>query len=118
MAVPTLQIPIQSDNVKPFIKQGDTISKITFEFEVEDNIDITGATIKMQLYNCNNIVLDLDSDGNGITITGDRTFEIDEILNNTLPSGQSKGDLEINFSDGTRETYFNVVYDIKKQYTT
>ena len=117
MAVPILNIPIQSELSKPFIKAGDTIQPILFEFEVADNIDLTGATIKMQCYNFKVKVLDLDSDANGITITGTRTFEIDKILNNTLPEGDSLGDVEINFADGTRETYFNIVYTISKQYT-
>ena len=117
MAVPILNIPIQSELSKPFIKAGDTIQPILFEFEVADGIDITGATIKMQCYNFKTKVLDLSSDTSGITITGARTFEIDKILNNTLPEGDSLGDVEINFADGTRETYFNIVYTISKQYT-
>ena len=48
MSIPTLNIPIQSATVKPYIFQGDTIDEIVIESD--DFPDLTTSTIKMQLY--------------------------------------------------------------------
>lgn len=117
MSVPILQIPIQSEAVKPFIKQGDTIETIYFEIDASDGIDLTGALIKMQLFRGCEKVMDINST-DGITITSDRTFEIDKVDKNDLPSGESIGDLKFELANGTTEIYFNVVYTIQKRYTS
>ena len=120
MDIQTLKIPIQSSNLKPYIKQGDTIPKILFTFDVSDNIDLTLAnvSIKMQIYHNGNKVINV-SNSNGITIVSAKVFEIDEVSasENNLPDGISKGDLEITDTNGIRFTYFNVEYTILKQYT-
>lgn len=114
MSVPTLSIPIQGENVKPFIKQGDTIEKISIE---TPSLDLTGASIKMQLYDKNqNKVFDVEN-GSGITIIDATNFEIDKVVNNSFPSGKLRGDLQITFSDNDRKTFFNVTYNIAKEFT-
>jgi len=117
MAVPILQIPIQSETVHPYIKQGDTIPKISLSIP---ELDLSGASIKMKLYSPDGVrkVLDI-SNGNGITIINSTNFEIDEITaaNNTLPAGQLKGDLEITLQDETKKTFCDVEYTIIKDYT-
>ena len=117
MGIETLKIPIQSSTVKPYIKQGDTIGKITMTF-TELGLDLTTSTIKMQVYDGSTKIIDI-SDGNGITVISSIILEIDELSagNNNLPVGCFLGDLEITDATGDRKTYFNVEYTIIKQYT-
>lgn len=117
MSIQTIKIPLQSVEYTPFIKEGDTIQEITFEFGATDVIDLTGATISMQLYQDGVQTLSIYSNFNGITIVSAKIFKLDEILNNTLPCGINKGDLQIEFADGTIQTLFNVEYTILKEYT-
>ena len=110
----TVNIPI-GDTI---LKQGDTIKEIDFSFAVTDTIDLTSATIRMQLYLNNSKKLDI-SNGNGITIIDSKNFKIDEIdyASNNLPYGVLNGDLEITDSDGVRLTYFDIIYTITKDFT-
>ena len=114
MAIQTLKIPIGNN----FIKKGDTIKEINFSFDVTDNIDLTGATIRMDLFYQEESILSI-SNGNGITIVDSKNFNIDEIpyTDNDLPIGNSIGDLEITDTNGVRLTYFNVTFTIIKEYT-
>lgn len=114
MSVPVLSIPIQGENVKPFIKQGDTIPKILIN---TPDFSLTEATIKMQLYDKNDKKVFDISDGNGITIVDANNFEIDKVVSNDFPAEKLRGDLEITFSDGDIKTYFNVTYNIVKEFT-
>lgn len=118
MSIETLKIPIQSSTVKPYIKQGDTIPKITFTFSDADDVDLTTSTIKMQIYNGSQRIINITNDS-GITVVSSKVFEIDEVSaeNNDLPTGTHLGDLEITDSNGIRFTYMNVEYTIIKQYT-
>ena len=113
--IQTINIPTDSRYV---LKLGDTIPEILFNFEVTDAIDLTGATIRMQLYLNGKKKLDLDSTA-GITIVDSKNFKIDEIPyeENHLPYGKLKGDLEITLADGKRVTYADVSYTITKHYT-
>lgn len=112
----TLKIPIGDS----YIVQGDTIPKITFEFDALDiiNLSLPGTVIKMQIYNNHIKIIDI-SNLNGITIINPKKFEINEVSkeNNNLPVGTFTGDLEITDSTGKRFTYFRVTYTILKQYT-
>ena len=111
-----LNIPIGHGH----ITQGDTISEILFEFDSESDIDLSasGVIIKMQVYNNNIKIIDIET-GRGITILSDKKFKIDEVSkdDNTLPAGSFMGDLEITDGNGKRFTYFRVKYTIEKQYT-
>ena len=103
------------------IVQGDTIPEILFEFDNTLTIDLTdfGVSIKMQIYNQNNKIIDI-YDTSGITILSSTSFKIDEVSKDTsslLPYGSFIGDLEITDTDGKRFTYFRVKYTIQKQYT-
>jgi len=91
MGIETLQIPPEDS----FIKEGDTIPEIPFVFAPTDDIDLTGAEIKMQLYLGSIKVLDIET-GNGITLVGSKAFNFDKIeaVDNNLPAGLLKGDLE------------------------
>jgi hypothetical protein len=119
MGIETIRIPLQSETVKPYIKQGDTIPKIVFTFDPGDPISLTGATIKMQLFQKGRKVFDI-SVGSGITITTDKEFEIDEVTpaNNTFPEGVLIGDIEITETSGVKTTYNDVEYTILKEHTT
>jgi hypothetical protein len=114
MGIQTLNIPIEGS----FIIEGDTIDEILFTFDDTDDIDLIGATIKMQIYRSGVALLNL-STGSGITILTSKSFKIDEIPkeSNNLPEGKFLGDLEITLADGTRNTYFRVSYKVDKQYT-
>jgi hypothetical protein len=118
MSIQTLKIPIQSADVKPYIKQGDTIPKITLAFDAGIDLTAVGVSIKMQLYKGNQRVFSIEN-GSGITIINALTFEIDEVAkeNNTFPEGSLIGDLEVTDTDGKRFTYFNVEYTIIKEFT-
>lgn len=118
MDLPILELPIQSERRKFYMIEGDTIDAIPFSFDVGDSIDLTGATIKIQLYLKSNKTLDINTTS-GITITGTKSFEIDKIEkeNNNLKPGEHFGDLEITDSAGDRLTYIRVKLTITKQYT-
>lgn len=111
-----LNIPIGGSS----IIQGDTIPEILFEFDPTDNIDLSlpNVSIKMQVYNQNNKIIDI-SNANGITILTNKSFKINEIPkeDNNFPIGRHLGDLEITDTNGKRFTYFRVQYNIDKQYT-
>ena len=77
MSIQTIRIPLQSVDFTPFIKEGDTIKKITFEFAATDTINLTGATISMQLYQDGVETLSIDTTS-GITIESDKIFSIDD----------------------------------------
>ena len=103
------------------IVQGDTIPEILFEFDNTLTIDLTdpNVSIKMQIYNQNNKIIDIFNTS-GITILTDKSFKIDEVdknISSFLPHGSFMGDLEITDTDGKRLTYFRVKYTIEKQYT-
>ena len=112
----TLNIPIGNTQ----IIQGDTVPEILFEFDPTDNIDLSlpNVSIKMQIYNSSNKILDIQN-GNGITILTNKSFKINEISkeNNNFPTGSHLGDLEITDTNGKRFTYFRVKLNIDKQYT-
>lgn len=114
MAIETLTIPPSTS----FLKEGDTIPALPFSFGATDNIDLTGATIKMQLYLGNIKVLDISTD-NGITLIDSKSFTINEIPaeSNSLPAGLLQGDLEVKYASGIVKTLINVKYNILKQYT-
>ncbi len=118
MSVKIINIPLQSETVKPCIKQGDTISKWSATFGASDGIDLTGATIRMQIYWNSRKVIDV-SNGNGITIDNPLKLTIDERphTETTLPVGVGKGDLEITDSNGKRMTIVDVNYTIIEEYT-
>ena len=113
MSIKVINIPFTGE----YIVQGDTISKTSFNI-IEDGLDLTTCSIKMQIYSANTKIIDI-SDGNGITIIDANNFEIDEVAkeNNNLPIGRFEGDLEITDANGVRFTYFRVIYTIIKQYT-
>lgn len=98
------------------IKQGDSIEKLVVTIGDDYSIDLTTSTVKMQLYKGSQRVLDITNDS-GITIVSEKVFEIDKIVNNTLPDGVLYGDLQITDANGDTFTYFNVQYTITKQYT-
>ena len=117
MAQKKINIPedFWTDTVQPVIVQGDTIPKFIFQID----IDIAGATIKMQLYNESYKVLDVGTDIGGITINNLNQFQIDTIPKeeNYLPVGELVGDLEVTFPDNTRSTLFKINMNILKDYT-
>lgn len=112
--VKTVHLPVGG-----FQKEGDTIPKKTFSFDAADDIDLTGSTIKIQLYCGLKQVLDIGTDVGGITIVDSKTFEFDRIdaADNDLVEGSFTGDLEIQLSDGTKFTPFNIVFKVVKEYT-
>lgn len=116
--IKVLKIPIQSETEKPYIKQGDTIDKVTLTFDTGVDLTAINVSIKMQLYKGNQRVFAIEN-GNGITIINALSFEIDEVAkeDNNLPEGILIGDLEITDTNGKRFTYFNVEYTIIKEYT-
>lgn len=115
MGIPIIQIPF-GDNA--FLKQGDTIGEILFEFDDTDDIDLVGANIKIEIYSCGTRVFTMTS-GNTITIIDSKSFKINEIPadENVLPIGDSIGDIQITFADGTVYTYCNIQYTVIKEYT-
>ena len=118
MSLETLKIPAQSADYKPCIVQGDTIDEITFSFAVSDTIDLTGATIKMQVYQGSHPFIDIET-GSGITIVDSKNFKIDKVLavDNTYPVGSFLGDLEITLASGDKKTYAKIEYTVTKQHT-
>jgi len=112
-----LNIPLGNS----YIVQGDTIPEILFEFDNTLTIDLTdpNVSIKMQIYNQNNKIIDI-SNIDGITIIDNISFKINEISkedSSLLPYGTFFGDLEITDTNGKRFTYFRIKYTIQKQYT-
>ena len=116
--IETLRIPLQSETVKPFIKQGDTIPayKITI---TELGLDLTTAIVKMQLFDGNCKVYDIET-GSGITVESSTIIWIDEVEDNNFPAAILKGDLEVNYVENgkqKRKTLYNVEYEILNQFT-
>ena len=127
MSITTLNIPITTAECKPFIKQGDTISKISWDLgdTFTGNLVEDLYIIRMQIYDKSIKVINIDSTGalGGITITGAKTFEIDEVTENDLPIGSFLGDLQIEeysdfaFDPISVETICNIQYNIVKQFS-
>lgn len=114
MALPILRLPISSNVV---IKQGDTIPKLSCAFDSEDDIDLTGSTIKVQL-SLGGIIVYTATTGSGVTLIDTKTFEIDKIVqSNPFPVGVLKGDLQITDASSNTTTYFNIEVTITEQYT-
>lgn len=114
MALPVVKFPIEDDVT---IKQGDTIGKIECAFAVDDDINITNSTVKMQLYLGGRLVYTAET-GSGITHTGAKSFEIDQIKQTiAFPEGLLKGDLQITDANNVTITYFNIEMIITKQYS-
>ena len=111
--VATLNIPIQSDTVCAFIKQGDTIAKITLDFTDYDIDLMTTSAIVLEIYNNNSLVKTF-AVGSGITVLSAKILEIDQLsyAENNLPIGESKGDLYVIDSSDFKQTYLNVIYTI------
>lgn len=125
MSIPILKVPLTTSSCQPYIKQGNTISAITWDMgdTFDEDLQVLHI-IRMVLKKGSQIVLDIDSSyKGGITITGARTFEINKIPENDLPCGISKGDLQIErYSDFAFDpvdvfTYANVEYYIEEQTT-
>jgi len=114
MSIQTLNIHLEGET----IVQGDTIHKITLAYEHADDIDLTGAINKMQIYKKGIEKIDIEK-GSGITLIDSKTFEIDKVAkeDNNYPVGTFTGDLEITFANGERKTYLRIDYTISKQYT-
>jgi len=100
---------------KPVIVQGDTIPRFLFTVT---NLDLTGATIRMQLYQSFSKIFDV-STGEGITIIDSTSFEIDEVpfADNNFPVGTLTGDIEITLANGQRATVIKVEFTTLKHYT-
>ena len=109
--IPLLKLPSCG-----YIKQGDTIPKKTITFTDGYTGDFTTATIKMQVYEGNETIIDI-SNGSGITVLTSNSLEIDKVQNNDLPDGTFTGDFEVTEANGDKTTYFNVSYTIIKEYT-
>jgi hypothetical protein len=102
------------------ITQGDTIREMIIRFDASDGVNLTGALIEMQVYWNNTKRIDISSANNGgITILDSLRFRIDERPHTDpkLPHGVGKGDIQITTSDGKRDTYFTIRYNIEKEYT-
>ena len=110
MSIKTLKIPFDGE----YIVQGDTIGKTSFKF-IDEDIDLTTATIKMVIKNGNTEIINV-TNGSGITVVDADNFEIDEVsyTNNNLPDGCFLGDLEITDENGKRFTYMRVEYTVIK----
>ena len=116
--IPTLKIPISTDENPTYIKQGDTIPKIVFTFtDVAIDLETVGTEINMQVYYLGELIID-NSIGDGITVLSQNSFQIDEVSKemNDYPFGTMIGDLEITLN-GSRFTYMDVEYTVIKQYT-
>lgn len=114
MSLPVLKIPINNDVT---ITQGDTIGKIELSFDESDDIDLTGAVIKMQL-NLGGYYVFTAFTGSGITTIGPKSFEIDAIQQVTpFPEGVLTGDLQITDTNGNVSTLFAIELTISKQHT-
>lgn len=112
--IETIRIPFDGE----FIMEGDTILPTVFTATSSEFPDLTSSTVKLQLYYHGNKVLDLYN-GNGITIDSATQFTLDQLEadENNLPSGVSRGDLEITDGNGVRKTYYIIEYKILKQST-
>lgn len=109
-----LDIPIQSESVKPVLVKGDTIDAVVIESETFPNL--TTSTVDIEIYNYKNKLLDF-TNGSGITIDSATQFTIDEISkeNNILPEGTSIGDVRITDANGKRKTYLRIRYTVLKE---
>jgi len=117
MTVPTYTIPPQSEDFKPFIKEGDTINSFTITASAD--FDLTGASVKCQVYDKDGrLVLDLSTDNGGLSLDGQvLTFTEISAIDNKLQSGTHKGDVQFTFFNGKVITPFNIEYVIQKEYT-
>ncbi len=117
MIVPTYTIPPQSEEYKPFIKEGDTIYEFTITASAD--FDLTGASVNCQIYDKDGrLVLDLSTDNGGLSLEG-QSLKFTEISasDNKLQSGTHKGDVQYTLSNGEVITPFNIEYVIQKEYT-
>lgn len=87
--------------------RGDTLSLI-FDLKADEvPIDLTTATLRMQIrpdYGSNTLSLAL-SESDGLTVTGTDNNQVQLRKAITIPSGDYVYDLEAVFSDGTIKTY-------------
>jgi hypothetical protein len=102
--------------------QGDTFDGIEYDVTVNGTtIDLTSATIKMDLRTSPTgaLVLSLDSDGNGLTILTpptDGKFTIDQQIVD-VPARTYSYDIEIDFHDGRVKTYISGTWPITQDVT-
>ncbi|REK56941.1 MAG: hypothetical protein DWQ49_09545 [Bacteroidetes bacterium] len=104
-------------------KTGDTFEGATFTVTVNAApLDLTGATLEMSVLRNDNknpnvpkgkLVLQLDSGGNGLTITDavNGIFDIDEQIIN-LGVGDYYYDIKFSLSDGSVKTYIGGCWTI------
>lgn len=111
MSIEVLKIPFDGE----YLIEGDAISKTALTI-VEDGLDLTTCTIKMQLYYYTKQVLDV-ANGAGITVIDAQNIEIDVIAANVLPEGVSVGDLQITTAANVTMTYMRLEFNVLKQYT-
>lgn len=113
-----IKIPFEKPGENYLIYQYDTIEEITGSFDETDLIDLTGATIKLIVFNGRNKILDLTSENNGgITIIDNKNFVIDEIPKeqNNLPYGVFNGYFIIIYPNTKKKTLFEVIYTITRR---
>lgn len=103
--------------------KGDTFDAVAFQLRINGvNVNLTGATIKMQLKQryCNSTaVLSLTSVGSaGITITNAAAgqFRINEQIIN-IPVWNYVYDIQIQFADGSVKTYVKGNFNILEEVT-
>lgn len=114
---PQIFLPLGDKNT---YTQGDTFPEVLFEFDDLDPIDLTGCQINLDIYShCSNKVQSFRV-GQGLSILSSKSFKMDEIPENKTkfyPIGILKGDLEIINPEGLKQTYFEVIFKIRKQIT-
>lgn len=113
--IKTISIPPQAEGVCPYIIEGDTIK--SFSLTAPASFDLTGASVKCQLYKDGVLALDLAT-GNGLTLSG-QVITFDEIpaVDNNLSEGVYFGDIEVTLANGQVITIFRITYTILKEYT-
>lgn len=102
------------------IYQGDTIPEMRITFGASDGVDLTGATIKMDVFWGFEKQISITTENNGgITINNNLSFTIDARPHTEplLPIGEGKGDIQITYANGTRTTLIGIEYLITKHYT-
>ncbi|MFO0089295.1 MAG: hypothetical protein ACK518_00530 [bacterium] len=103
--IPVLNLPIDP---KKSIIRGDTWSGITLDIKNSGvPIDLTGATIRINLFHACGTKKQLYSGGGGITITDpvNGVFQINSINRLDWEIGKHNGDCEITYSNTIRTTY-------------
>lgn len=113
-----IRIPFEKPGENYHIYQYDTIEEITGGFDDTDPINLTGATIKLIIFDGRNKILNLTSENNGgITIIDNKNFVIDEIPKeeNNLPFGVFHGYFIITYANSKRKTLFEVIYTVTRR---